>query len=428
MVRILEENKMNNKLGLFAIFAIVAILMSSIALASTAGPEHISVEDVEINGHSVDGDLFAVDEGETLDIELKLRAKFDVEDVRVSAEISGYEYSDYQDLEDATHLFDMREGTTKFVDLSLELPLLLDRDDYTLRLRITDKNNDAQYINVDLFVEPTRHGLKVADVVFSPGNTVQAGRSLLTTVLVQNFGDRAEENVKVTVSIPELGVSAADFVDIIETEEDVAAVSYETTEELFLRVPECAAPGIYRVDVSVKYDEFETVTESYALEITSGSTCVGSANRLLVGVGPEAQTVVAGSEAVYTIALSNEGTSAETFTLDLVTGDWAASSLSQSVVVLGAGESAVVYAHVNVADDASGAQVANLVIANNGRVLESIGLTASVQEGASATSGINLRNGLELALIIIVVLVIIIGLIVGFARLRKDEDEEQTYY
>jgi len=40
----------------------------------------------------------------------------------------------------------------------------------------------------------------------------------------------------------------------------------------------------------------------------------------------------------------------------------------------------------------------------------------------------NLRNGLEIALIVLVVLLVIIGLIVGFSRLKKDDEEEQTYY
>jgi len=57
---------------------------------------------------------------------------------------------------------------------------------------------------------------------------------------------------------------------------------------------------------------------------------------------------------------------------------------------------------------------------------ETVTLTANVVEGNG--SNFNLRGGLEIALIVLVVLLVIIGLIVGFSRLRKDDEEEQTYY
>ena len=68
---------------------------------------------------------------------------------------------------------------------------------------------------IELAVEPVRHGVDIADVDFSPGLTVKAGRSLLTTVLLENFGDKVEKDVKVTVEIPELGVSAVEYVDVL---------------------------------------------------------------------------------------------------------------------------------------------------------------------------------------------------------------------
>ena len=53
----------------------------------------------------------------------------------------------------------------------------------------------------------------------------------------------------------------------------------------------------------------------------------------------------------------------------------------------------------------------------------------NVEEGASAWSKV--RRGLEVALIVLVVLLVVIGLIIGFNRLKGDEDEEgkdETYY
>ncbi|MBU1111360.1 MAG: hypothetical protein KJ896_01160, partial [Nanoarchaeota archaeon] len=185
------------------------------------------------------------------------------------------------------------------------------------------------------------------------------------------------------------------------------------------------------LDVTAEYDEFESVSKSYSLTVTEGSYCDTEDERLVVAVGPESQSVKTGQQAVYALALSNEGTSTETYTMALTAGDWATESLSDSLVVLAPGESQVVYAYLDVAEDAAGGtQVASLVLSNEGQVLETITLSADVSASEdSGSTDFSLRNGLEIALIVLVVLLVIIGLIIGFTRLRKDEDEEeQTYY
>lgn len=421
---------MKKVLNVMALFAVLSLLLSSAVIADTSD---LSWDYVKINGDYIDfgddGDLISVEEGSTIEVKIGLEADADVDDIMVEAEISGYEYSDYQALEDTTTLFDMTSGTSKSVSLDIELPVQLDKDEYFLRLRVTDKNSDTMSEIVRLHIEPNRHGVNVADVVFSPGSEVEAGRSLLTTVLLQNFGDNDEEDVKVEVSIDALGVSATDYVDLFEINADAGSVTYETTEEMFLSIPDCATPGDYVVDVDVTYDTYETVSKSYALTVVEGSYCDVDSEKLMIAVGPETQNVKAGQQAVYMLNLINDGTNSETYVLELTAGDWAQTSLSEALVVLSAeGGHSVVYAYVNVAEDAAlGAQIANLVISNEGEVLETISLTANVEANENS-SDLSLRNGLELALIILVVLLVIVGLIIGFTRLRRDEEEEQTYY
>ena len=195
-----------------------------------------------------------------------------------------------------------------------------------------------------------------------------------------------------------------------------------------MSIPDCAAAGDYIVDVTAEYDEYESVSKSYELTVVDGGYCETDSEKLIIAVGPESQSVNAGQQAVYVLSLVNEGTSSETYTFELTAGDWATTSLSESLVVLSAdGGSAVVYAYVDVAEDTvTSTQVASLVVSNGGEVLETISLTANVE--ASASEDFNLRNGLELALIVLVVLLVVIGLIIGFTRLRKDDDDDQTYY
>ncbi|MBT3298041.1 hypothetical protein HN385_03890 [archaeon] len=433
---------MKKLLNIVALLAVFSLLLSAVVIADdTTASESISIDVVKLNGDEVeifdqediDADnipenSLTVDEGDILELKIGLEAGENVEDVEVEVEIHGYEYGD---LEAESDLFDMEESTNKYVELELELPAEMDKDEYWLTVRVTDRTGNDITVYTKLIIDPVRHGMDISDVVFSPGSEVSSGRSLLTTVQVENYGGTEEEDVKVTIAIDDLGVSATDYIDFVEIDGDAEHVAYETTEEMFLSIPDCAEAGEYTVDVTVEYDHDESVTNSYALTVVDGGYCDSDSEKLIVAVGPESQSVNAGQQAVYAIALSNEGSNSETYTLELQTGDWATTSLSDSLVVLGEGESDVVYAYVNVADNAAaGSYTVSLVLENEGETLETIGLTADVVASENVDSNdFSLRNGLEIALIVLVVLLVIIGLIVGFSRLRKDdEEEEQTYY
>ena len=101
------------------------------------------------------------------------------------------------------------------------------------------------------------------------------------------------------------------------------------------------------------------------------------------------------------------------------------------MVVLEPGKSQVVYLDLTVADDAApGEHVASLDVKSGDEVLQTVVLKADVSgKEAAATESVSLRNGLEIALIVLVVLLVVMGLVIGFSRLRKDDDgEDQTYY
>ena len=100
------------------------------------------------------------------------------------------------------------------------------------------------------------------------------------------------------------------------------------------------------------------------------------------------------------------------------------------MVVLEPGKNKVVYVDVTPSASAAvGEHVTSLAVQSGTEVLETISLKATVT-GTTVETGFSLRNGLEIALIILVVLLVIIGLIIGFSRLKRDdeEDEEKTYY
>lgn len=420
---------------LLSIMALFVISLLTISMVSALDSTNLRWGTVKINGDEIDmgvgGSVLAVEEGETLHVRVGLVAATGAQNVEVEARISGYEYSDRQTLEDSTPVFDIAPGTTKYVTLDVELPRQLDSDQYLLRLRVLDRNTEALTEEIVLAVESPRHGLDIADVSFSPGNTVKAGRSLLTTVLLENYGDREENDVKVTVSVPQLGVSAVEYVDV---EFDTDDIEYEDVPEMFLSIPANAAAGDYDVEVTAEFNQYDVVTKTYSVHVLANELFQSQdgEDTLVLAVGPESQNVAAGSTATYAVALNNPGARSTAYVLAANTGSWATTSLSESLVVLEAGKTKVVYVQVTAAENAPAGQYpVSMTVSANNEVLQTVTLSANVV-GAQPQAGqqtISLRNGLEIALIVLVVLLVIIGLIIGFSRLRKDgEEEEKTYY
>ncbi len=413
----------------FVLLAVCVLAFSALALTA----QDVSWESIRINGDFVnfggeDATVLAVEEGETLEIRLNLLAAMTadasaLQDLEVEAKISGYEYADRESLSDSASV-DLVPGTTKPVSLSIELPQRLERDQYLLRLRVLDRNTEALSQDVVLFIEPPRHGLDITDVSFSPGNTVRAGRALLATVLLQNFGNRNENDVKVMVSIPELGVSAVEYIDVDADPDDL---DYEDVPEMFLPIPASAAEGEYDVEVTAEFNQFDSVTETFRIRVLADALLAPPQETIVVAAGPESQTATVGSTATYALALSNTGSRSRSFVLETVAGDWATVSLSESLVVLEPGVNRVVYVDVTPTEAAAaGEHSLSVAVKSGNEVLETVTLRTTV--AAPAERGVSLRTGLEVALIVLVVLLVIIGLIIGFSRLKKDEEEEQQQY
>lgn len=402
-------------------------VMLVLSLVSALDSTDLTIKEVRLNDKPVSaGEIFAVDEGELLEIEVGLRAASGANDIEIEARLSGYEYSDYENLQDSTGLFDLQANNTKYEELTIALPNKLDKDQYLLRIRVLDKNTNAITMDVPLSVEPSRRGIDIADVVFSPGNTVKAGRSLLTTVLLENYGDKDERDVKVSIEIPELGVRAAEFVDKVET--DNHNIDREDVPEMFLPIPASAEEKEYEVIVSARYNDLrETVAKTYRISVVGNEMFAQPAEKLVLAVGPDSQNVAAGTTATYGIALTNAGRTSKAYTLSVVSGDWASVSLSENLIVLEPGKNKVVYVDVAANSGASAGQhVVSVAVKTGDEVLETVALTGNVV--SAPRDSISLRNGLEIALIVLVVLLVIIGLIVGFSRLRKSDEEDQTYY
>ena len=97
-------------------------------------------------------------------------------------------------------------------------------------------------------IDTDRHSVKIEELILRPGNSVRAGSALFAVVRVENQGKKEEQDVRVEVSIPELGVSDTAYIDEIDEEEQ------EETQELYLPIPRDADEGTYEVEATVVFD------------------------------------------------------------------------------------------------------------------------------------------------------------------------------
>ena len=422
-------------MALFVI-SLLTVSMVSAADVSTLGglADPTSEINVEVNDEEYDGTPLTVERGEELEVlvELVIPASngptelANAQNIEVEAQLLGYDEEDVEDSKVVKKVTAGTKGTS--VTLKLTVPNDFNFGAATLRVRVSGGANEADLTaDYPLFVESQNHSVKIADVSFSPSLTVKAGKSLLTTVLVENVGDEnPEEDIKVTVAVPELGLSASEYID------EVAADDKEDVDEMFLQVPADTKAGEYTVKVTVQYDDLEeSVTETYTLKVVDSEFVKPQqkSGKTILATGPEMQSVAAGKTATYAVALTNDGSASKAYAIEVATGDWATASVSEKLVVLEPGQNKVVYVDLTVAQDATaGEHLASLTVKSGSDVLETVVLKADVAAPQKASNDTSLRNGLEIALVVLVVLLVLLGLVIGFSRLRKDDDGEEKYY
>ena len=455
------------------IFALLALaLAGAVSAACTSGP--VCITSVEVNDREVKTGgtalIRSVDRGDEIsvlvevevsqnlsaysDSHLNIRGNDnpdlirELEDLQVEAVIRGYDGNDF--IQDVSDAFNAQEGVSYVEDLKLQLPYRLVQDRYSLQVRVSGRQFTlTETYNIE--VEAQSHSVIIKDAVFSRERTVMAGRAFLATVRVQNVGNKDENNgIKVRVSIPELGISASDYIDELSEDEST------TSEELYMRIPEDARKGEYRVIIEATYDDGdETVIEETSIFVTpaadtsasetdsgsssdSGSSPSGAA-KTIISIGPEAQDVARDKGAVYPVTLMNQGRSAKTYTITTeAVGGWADTKVSpSSTVVAQAGESKALFIFVTPKDTAAAGEQALLVsIMSDGETLKQVILKGNVVGPAQSTTTTaqwgSLKKGLEIGFVVLVVLLVILALIIGFNKLKgEDEDEgegSQTYY
>jgi len=231
---------------LYGIVSLMLLAVMAFAVTASALPV---IDKVEVDGTTVfenQINRLSIEAGDKFDVDVWLTATERSNNVRVEAEIIGYEH---EDIEDETDLFDVEANTTYKKTLSLNIPADAEEDSYKLRITVSDRNSPAVLRTYNIVLDLPRHKLAIEDVVIFPESTVTAGQALLASVRLENLGDKDEEDVRVRVSVPELGIAATDYIDEIESDDE------EETEEMYMRVPSDAKAGDYQMLVTVTYND-----------------------------------------------------------------------------------------------------------------------------------------------------------------------------
>lgn len=410
---------------------IVFMMLFVCAVFANAIP--VRIDSVDINDITLTSTALnrvGVERGQQLNVAVKLTGTDAVNNVEVEAFVSGFEFDDVEKVSDNTGLFDVVSNVTYVKKLIIPLPDSMEKDNYKLRIIVSDRNSGELVQNYDIALDLPRHLVSVKDVLLTPENEITAGGALLAAVRVENLGAKAEEDIKVKVAIPELSVSATKYISKVSTNGETES------EDVYLRLPECAAPGRYNVVATAYYSDGHRTSIGNAPitvlknELCDGSTFTGSSDsqsRILISVGSSVQSVEVGNNAVFPVTVSNNGATSKSFTVLPVAGDWADLKISPtSTAVLAPGKSETFYIFATPNDNAAaGSNIVTASVSSSGELLKDVVLTANVVK-ASSQSSFSLKRVLELGLIVLLVLLIIVGLIVGFTMLREEDDVDSS--
>jgi len=331
--------------GLVMLMALLIVAGASLALPN--------IESVKINGDVFNnGDNLVVYRGDVLNFKVKLNTTSNDTNIELRADLIGYEHNNVDKISDSTGVFDMFAGETLYKTLSVTIPENAEKDEYDLRLRLAGRTGASSEHTYRIKIKTDRHGLAIRDVLFSPAEEVLAGRALLSTVRVRNVGEKTEENIKVRVSIPSLGLSATNYIDEISPEESVE------TDEMYLRIPSCTDEGLYTVNIDVLYnDGYDKVSKQTVVKVAADESCAATPQQIvtpsvpektIINVGSVEMSIAQGNYAIYPITVTNAGSSSKvyTFAIDGVSG-WANARVSPTnAVVISAGETKSIYLYV----------------------------------------------------------------------------------
>lgn len=285
----------------FSIIFSILLLLTSVFVS--ADSSNYRIDSVYVNGIEVtDSNRMQVELGSTVQVQVYLEGTGESEDVRVSAWIGGYEYDS---IDTSSEVFEVEDGVSYKKVLSIDIPEDLDvsEHEYILHVEVYD-SSERETEEYTLYIEQERHDIVIEDILLS-ATSVAPGDYLGVKVRLENQGAKDEEDLKITVSIPELGISSRVYMDELVSGEQESATS------AYLVIPSDAS-GDYEVLVSVEYNNgYSEVSESAYIAV-EGEMIYDENTFVSIS---SMSDLVAGEESSYKVQVTNLADEAKTFSL-----------------------------------------------------------------------------------------------------------------
>jgi len=419
------------------------MLIFLVTLSAMAYALQVTIEEVKIDNDVITQgatNILDIERGQEIDVKVRIKGNTGIgaiDNVQIEANLRGSDYP--ETVEDLTDSFRVKENVSYVKTLKLKVPSRLEQDKYKLRIRVDDRDGDTTTGNYELEISTKRHDVTIRDIILNPENEVKAGRVLLASLRLKNTGQKDEQGVKVRVSIPELGVSASDFVDEIEREDQND--DQVTSNELFLRIPEDAETGEYTLRAEAFFRDLdEVVTKEVKVRVIGEEKAVSkSEEKTIVVVPVDTQAVVAGgAEVAYPITLTNAGASSKTYIVTADSANWGSLRVGPSnVAVVEPGQSRAVNVYVSANKGASGEQMFLVSIKSDDKTLKQIPFRAVVSGsnggGVAPSTGSKLKTILEVLVFVLLAVLVLVALVFGFNKMMKGsndggKEEGETYY
>lgn len=383
---------------------------------------------------------------ETITVELTLKASQNisggfVDFVRCRATLEGYEFGS---VSDETPVFTVEQGNVYKKVMNINVPEDIETSEpYTLRLECSDPQ-DQEQLEFTVFLNEIRHFLRIFDVLLNPSNNIQAGKPLFVTVRLENRGQKEQDDIKVVVSVPELGISSSNFLNELVTVQQERKEQWQFEEEssgqldLLLRIPEDAPTGDYNVNVEAIYNRGHSrVATKVPLRIEGIEPEVEDKVESIINIDSTVKQVNAGEEAAYRLMIANLGNKKGIYSIQIDgTSPWAMSSAEPGFLTVlpeGTGEALIRVKTTSNAEAGDHFFTARVMLGSE--VINEVNLNTRVnQKTFVSASPITFKSVLIGVFGLLVIVLVILGLVIAFKRSSKQEEEApaltegQTYY
>lgn len=394
--------------NLVGLFVLAIALIVPIVSASFTSNLHVFTEGNQINN----GDTFAVDAGQSLDLNVVFDAIASENNVRVTARVLGE-----PGLYDATERFDVISGGVYSKRLSIKVPYDIDpSESFLLEVRVENQNGGDQ-MTATFAVQRKSYALEFLSV--ESASRIASGEILPIDIVVKNRGRYDAQDTFVIASIPELGISKKIFLEDLSANESTNNEIEDDAIEgrILLAIPSNAAPGLYTVEVKAYNADTEKVS-ARKVEIVSGNSNSG------IVASPLSRTFSAGSDGKYTLTIVNSGSKILVYNLVTSSDNGLTVDSSDSVIVVPAGSSKSVDLTAVAAREGNYNFKVTVLDSDNNVVGEK-NFVANV-EGKAVGGSAAVVLTIILAIIFVVLLVVLIVLLTR--KPAKAEESSESYY